>query len=255
MMGYFARMLRSAAGAEPALRPLAGSVFAAPLSTAARRVQATTSARLEADELSPAAIESTAFAAQPKSSPDLKTPAPSSYAESYVPLIPQVSHGSALHRDSFSSTPADADEARRIRQPHEISLETHRHPEENFDLRGNLQSPATRRRDDAEGGAIKAAPERAHVEVTPATPVLNAAPRPESNAILQPLALHPATKSPTQRMGQPARVLPLAEPEVQIHIGRIEVLAAPPAPPRAPAPRPNRSTTLAEYLSRRGGGR
>jgi hypothetical protein len=42
--------------------------------------------------------------------------------------------------------------------------------------------------------------------------------------------------------------------EVQIHIGRIEVTAVPPAPANAPVARPRRSaTSLDEYLRRRNG--
>ncbi len=43
------------------------------------------------------------------------------------------------------------------------------------------------------------------------------------------------------------------EPEIQVHIGRIEVIAAAPQPPRAPSPRPNRATSLADYLAGRNG--
>jgi hypothetical protein len=43
------------------------------------------------------------------------------------------------------------------------------------------------------------------------------------------------------------------EPEIQVHIGRIEVIAAAPQTPRAPAPRPNRATSLADYLAGRNG--
>lgn len=54
-----------------------------------------------------------------------------------------------------------------------------------------------------------------------------------------------------------ARVLSSAsrEPdEIQIHIGRIEVTAAPPPPPRAPAPKAQRKApSLAEYLGRNKG--
>lgn len=43
------------------------------------------------------------------------------------------------------------------------------------------------------------------------------------------------------------------EPQVQVHIGRIEVIAAAPQPPRVPTPRPNRATSLADYLAGRNG--
>jgi len=43
------------------------------------------------------------------------------------------------------------------------------------------------------------------------------------------------------------------EPEIQVHIGRIEVIAAAPQTPRATAPRPNRATSLADYLAGRNG--
>jgi hypothetical protein len=47
-----------------------------------------------------------------------------------------------------------------------------------------------------------------------------------------------------------------SEPDdIQIHIGRIEVIAAPPPAPRAPAAPASRSTKLDDYLNGRGRGR
>jgi hypothetical protein len=46
---------------------------------------------------------------------------------------------------------------------------------------------------------------------------------------------------------------PPQEPEIQVHIGRIEVIAAAPQPPRVSSPRPNRATSLADYLAGRNG--
>jgi hypothetical protein len=46
---------------------------------------------------------------------------------------------------------------------------------------------------------------------------------------------------------------PTQEPEIQVHIGRIEVIAAVPQPPRVPSPRPSRATSLADYLAGRNG--
>jgi hypothetical protein len=43
------------------------------------------------------------------------------------------------------------------------------------------------------------------------------------------------------------------EPEVQVHIGRIEVLAVQPQPPATPAPRRETATRLADYLAARNG--
>lgn len=39
------------------------------------------------------------------------------------------------------------------------------------------------------------------------------------------------------------------EPEIQVHIGRIEVIATAPQTARLPSPRPNRATSLADYLA------
>ena len=50
-----------------------------------------------------------------------------------------------------------------------------------------------------------------------------------------------------------ARNRPPQEPEIQVHIGRIEVIAAAPQPPKVPSPRPNRATSLADYLAGRNG--
>jgi hypothetical protein len=46
---------------------------------------------------------------------------------------------------------------------------------------------------------------------------------------------------------------PAPEPDVEVHIGRIEVVAVQPPAPRAPAPRQSRTTSLDDYLSSRSG--
>ena len=43
------------------------------------------------------------------------------------------------------------------------------------------------------------------------------------------------------------------EPQVQVHIGRIEVLAVQPPAPAAPTPRRETATRLADYLAARNG--
>lgn len=57
-----------------------------------------------------------------------------------------------------------------------------------------------------------------------------------------------------ERRDVPRRLeLPEREPdEIQIHIGRIEVVAVPPAPARAEAKPPHKSLNLDDYLKRRG---
>ncbi len=68
--------------------------------------------------------------------------------------------------------------------------------------------------------------------------------------------LRPAVAAMRPR-AEPRLSLPISrppqEPEIQVHIGRIEVIAAVPQPPRVPSPRPNRATSLADYLAGRNG--
>lgn len=69
----------------------------------------------------------------------------------------------------------------------------------------------------------------------------------------------PAQKQVATRLQQPAfrdrQTEPAQEPSIEIHIGRIEVLAVQPPAPAVPAPRRDRSTSLADYLAGRNGGR
>jgi hypothetical protein len=59
----------------------------------------------------------------------------------------------------------------------------------------------------------------------------------------------PSFPPPSQRQAQPAPSLAEESDAIEIHIGRIEVLAAPPRPAQPAAPRPARkSLDLGEYL-------
>ncbi len=59
----------------------------------------------------------------------------------------------------------------------------------------------------------------------------------------------PSFPPPSQRQAQPAPSLAEESDSIEIHIGRIEVLAAPPRPAQPAAPRPARkSLDLGEYL-------
>jgi hypothetical protein len=83
-------------------------------------------------------------------------------------------------------------------------------------------------------------------------------PRPAPSPVLQKVEplLRPAMagKPPSARPQlSVARNRPPQEPEIQVHIGRIEVIAAAPQPPKVPSPRPNRATSLADYLAGRNG--
>jgi hypothetical protein len=85
--------------------------------------------------------------------------------------------------------------------------------------------------------------------------------RPASSAL--PQKVEPQRVEPLLRPGMAARQTNVApqlaknrppqEPDIQIHIGRIEVIAAAPQPPRVPSPRANRATSLADYLAGRNG--
>jgi len=93
-----------------------------------------------------------------------------------------------------------------------------------------------------------------------ATSALSQKPEPRQP---EPRKLEAPKPDPLLRLAQPARPpgagpqlaknRPPQEPEIQVHIGRIEVIAAAPQPPRVPSPRPNRATSLADYLAGRNG--
>jgi hypothetical protein len=70
---------------------------------------------------------------------------------------------------------------------------------------------------------------------------------------VEPLLRPAMTAKPPSAGPQLSKNRPPQEPEIQVHIGRIEVIAAAPQPPRVSSPRPNRATSLADYLAGRNG--
>jgi hypothetical protein len=82
----------------------------------------------------------------------------------------------------------------------------------------------------------------------PEEPRLAASPPLQKVAPLLPSAVAAMPPRAAPQLSRPQN-RPAQEPDIQVHIGRIEVIAAAPQAPRAPSTRPNRATSLADYLA------
>jgi hypothetical protein len=258
MRGYLRRALESARGAEQRLKPLTGSVYAG------------NARRPEFRGLSWG--EETEFLRAAPGAPVRGVPSEtqSVWAAVDPPPPPRHEPGAAFSesgRDFGQPQPTTSDHLPRV-LPQPLLAQ----------LPG--RAPEALRVEFAPASSPFAAPVRPGI-ATPASAV-PAGPRPEARGTspaseerLLPVPSSPESAPAPAIKPQPAPPLlpvrvatrpPAAaaqlsnqarraaeEPDIQVHIGRIEVIAATPPPPRAPAARPNRSTSLADYLAGRNG--
>jgi len=272
MSGYLSRIVQTAARTSQPLRPLAGSVFGAP----AEQAQST---RLNNE---PFIVETEVPAPSPDSSTTQRHTAgipsstePESFLENYQPLQPRQQLFSRPLQDS--------------RVPFETSqMQPQDHPQaaESNQSRTNPRyvgtSPATAQR--ASSNAPQATDKRSfapritrrsemHQERSTTRPAQSDQTADSSNQQPQQaeskLSAQLTSSNQTQTAAaQPAnmvrpqqppirdqRAAPAPEPSIEIHIGRIEVLAVQPPAPPAPAPRRDRTTSLADYLAGQNGRR
>lgn len=262
MKGFLRRTLESARGVEPRLKPLTGSVYAGN-----RRRQELQPGSWGEETVpvapGPGAGSTWRPISQPGISPTTLTSAP-------APLLPVESdpretrdggheRNSERQRPSFAadSTAAPPDrESLTHAASHGNALQTP------LPLLPTLRQGAfplfsgSQRNEDARAeAAVSQVPQaifRTEKTQQPEEPRGAASALPQR---VEPL-LRPAREARPPSAGPQlpaARNRVSQEPEIQVHIGRIEVIAAAPQTPRAPAPRPNRATSLADYLAGRNG--
>jgi len=266
MKGFLRRTLESARGAEQRLKPLTGSVYAGN-----RRRQEFQPGSWGEETVNVMPGPAAAPASRPLSPPGISQPPSTSALASLLPggYDPREAgaggrqQNSEKQRPSFAadsavaSAAAPPDRASVIRPavhgsalPPPLPLLPALHP-------GNfpLLSGSPRKEGSHAEAAVPQVPQGiSRVEKTQQPE----APRPAALALPQrvdPL-LRPAREAKPPSAGPQLSVprnRPAQEPEIQVHIGRIEVIAAAPQPPRAPSPRPNRATSLADYLAGRNG--
>jgi hypothetical protein len=220
MSGYLERLVNTAAGRGGAVHPRTGSIFSPH--------QEDVSSPLQSREDS-----AIVTLAQPRPQPHGRSidvelhepPQRTTHGVSYAPLLP---------------APAAPDLDAAARMPPRSSV-TARPDVEPVVPRQPRHEPAPRRLTDATDDRI-----------TPPRHSADDASHPFAKAIR--VSGADAGAAEPNRAAQERHVARIERPpdEIEIHIGRIEVIAVPPPAPRAPKP-PDRSVSLDDYLSRRHG--
>jgi len=272
MSGYLSRIVQTAARSSQPLRPLAGSVFGTP-----------------AEHAQPSHLNDEPFIVEtelPASSPDASTiqrrtagipssTEPESFLENYQPLQP----GQQPLLQPLQDRRAQVESSQM-------------QPQDNLQAAESNQSQTTPRSAEisstfaprADSKALQAAVKHAFApRITRRSETLQEQSNTRSaqsdqnagNSNQQPhqaeskLGAQPTSSNQTQvvtsrsahivRPQQPPirdqRAAPPLEPSIEIHIGRIEVLAVQPPAAPAPAPRRDRTTSLADYLAGQNGRR
>jgi hypothetical protein len=226
MSGYLQRLVDTAAGRGGGVHPSTGSIF---------------SPRLEERHAPLEALDETLTLAQPPARPhatprELEPPEPLQGVRprsEHAPLLPKsVAPDRRAAAEALPFSPAVHDPAGS--------------PEDPFDDRSSQRVAEPERRPlTAETDVHVTVPAPAFLRAgDPFRPVMK--PARTSDAVAG--ATGPGDR-PRPRHGAQAAQQP---DEIQIHIGRIEVVAVPPPAPRAPKT-PDRSLSLDAYLSRRDG--
>jgi hypothetical protein len=267
MSGYLSRIVQTAVRSSGQLRPLAGSVFDPP--TEPIRAFPTTL------NDAPVVIDFQVPALPSPSTTNQSTapgnPSPESYLHNYQRLQPRLQE-SLAPIDSQVTSP---------RYPQIAGIHPTGTSGENFttpqkaESRKNSLTPASKikRRSDQDSEQSTLNSERFDRPVAesltgqrntahPTATTPSSASSQSQKNVPQPLV--PAQRAATQpavtaRFQQPfirnQHNQRAPEPSVEIHIGRIEVLAVQPPAPPAPTPRRDRTTSLTEYLAGRNGRR
>lgn len=256
MSGYLARMLRAAVRSERRLHPMAGSIYgerdAAPKSSFT-----TDLAELygTAEDQHPAGSEHT-LASYGAAAPITMRQAaePMAFFEQYEPLQPPGrKHEAQTARTAELSSSARTDWAG-----------LHQHERATTTSGERLAAtPRIDERNDVEGDAAQVRGQAVLRKSPSKTTVVRAnGAAGEASARERALPSPPMfatelqARAATRRENWPRReATPQTrtnEPQAEVHIGRIEVLAVQPPTP-APAPRRERTTSLADYLAGRSG--
>jgi len=258
MSGYLARMLRAAVRSEPRLHPMAGSIYgerdAAPESSFT-----TDLAELygTAEDQHPAGSEHT-LASYGAAAPITMRQAaePTAFFEQYEPLQPpRRKHEAQTARTAELSSSARNDWTALHRHDRATTTSRERLAATPWiDERNDVErdAPQVRRQANLRESPSKATVVRANGATGEAAASERALPLNGPPMF----ATEPQARSATRRENWPRReATPQTrtnEPQAEVLIGRIEVIAVQPPTP-APAPRRERTTSLADYLAGRSG--
>lgn len=275
MKGFLRRTLESARGAEQRLKPLTGSVYAG---NRRRQEFQAGSWGEETDNIQLGVPPAPSAAPQSRqhSQPGISQAAPTFSQETLLPITPVPREEATGDRTNISDrprpssafvSPVDASAAPPVRES-----VTHSASSSSVSHSGALPAPLPLlpplRPDNLplfsgsprdEGFRAEVAVPQVPQEISRTEKIRpDEKPRRAASSLpqkVEPL-LRPAMAAKPPSAGPQLSLLrsrPPQEPEIQVHIGRIEVIAAAPQPPRVPSPRPNRATSLADYLAGRNG--
>jgi hypothetical protein len=233
MKGYLQRLAATVTTRTPAIHPIVSSVFPAP-------------AAVDSSSISIAAKPSSAA----EDTASLSAPTPSTQHEDLRGHLIDNQHSSESVEDSHRSQPipyhpllkpsfTDA-----LGDPsHDRSSEAYRTRQQSTSIEAD--SPAVTDSPLATSSSRRESPASAHPSNPSPQPLLPISPEIQRES----RAAH--TPGPARPETQPRASHSSRQPEdIQIHIGRIEVLAVPPPVARPAAPPPRKSVSLDEYLRR-----
>ena len=269
MSGYLSRIVQSASGSSRQLRPLAGSIFGVPTEP-----ERALPPRFN-DE--PLIVETEAHASTSDTSNSQR---PATAGQSHQSSETVFRNYQPLQPRRESNPPQFHENLARFELPHSSTRE-HSHAAEVSLIsspRADSTTPQT-----ADTAEVKHAFTARIAQRTPQAPdvvrehaalhaeqsasaALNGLPPNVDPAERKDSAQSILTDRPqlaSRRMLDSAKLLSLgdqrtqhpAEPNIEIHIGRIEVLAVQPPAPPTPSPRRDRTTSLADYLAGQNGRR
>jgi hypothetical protein len=262
MSGYLGRMLQATARGEHRLHPFAGSIYG-DRSTAAEQSNRPNlgEPRQTGEDQDLPEIERTVLSRVPSArAARAQAEYPLGFLEEYEPLQPRRREAEA-HRPGAAawSAPARADLDAPDEQTTGREIQK-RSARSDPSLRFNVSSEGDAAESNAEETRSKAGAMHIDGERSATAAKSREATQTHGELIVRERAQTMATTrqpaQPRQQSSPPretARTMRAEEPEVQVHIGRIEVLAVQPPAPTAPAPRRERTTSLADYLAKRNG--
>lgn len=241
MKGYLQRLAASVARPAPALHPLVGSLFGATPPGAFAGDGARDEGETTAAASAPSPVAPMQRFAPLRSGPVAELPFDGSPNESLLAPAPA--------RADLGDEPAPVVPPTAFVRPDSALADT----------QGPREAPAQ----SMEPTILLAAPETPEpARLVPAWQSHEPQPAPARMSELRtlPVATPPATPphEPLRRAAPAAgalhRTSAAAPPEIQIHIGRVEVVATAPAPVRPAGPPARRATSLDDYLKRHNGG-
>ena len=244
MSGYLGRLLQAAARSEQRLYPFAGSIYGERTAETEQSFGPGLGVphwaafdRSESEQALPLPIAKTEepelmmpFEQRATPQPRLD---PSAFGSAGL-NSPSALHPPAARPPDSIRTMRDRDEA----DPGASRIDAHLHLQ-----RPRSETFAARAGDVTARRSAAVAIDQDHAPASDARLVRQAAPRATAALDIQ---------QPMRGQNFASR-LRAEEPEVQVHIGRIEVLAVQPPAPAAPAPRRETATRLADYLAARNG--